>query len=363
MARFLHPNRCSEVRDPSKDVGKAQRFKASFQIRHLLNLTWLSWSIACVKVVKALLQILFLLSDAAMPFYDVLWCFENMFSSAEASVDCPSQKTTIYHQLDSISRSYKPLNLWMKRFFWTCRVGASGSCWSLQWREAASRCGIRLQGKCRMLLCWTSFVLKGSLSLQELNSSLRLNKTDKGICGACTWRFQSSLSNFLLVLLMQRQITGSSLPHCTFYVLFFLKLAIKRSHKWWWNALWVTLRVFGQKMGQGRAFARSNEDLFRSGNTFVGTLMNFSCLGHCSDWWARTCRLHGQKRSSKSAAYFRWHGVIWLSRKHDVADGSRVAVVAATTRRQTTDPRCPNDPAFSSNMIHDHSCTSKKFMI
>ena len=128
-----------------------------------------------------------------------------------------------------------------------------------------------------------------------------------------------------------------------FLCTFFLKLAMERSHKWWWNALWVTLRVFGQKMGQGRAFACSNEDLFRSGNTFVGTLMNFSCLGHCSDWWARTCRLHGQKRSSKSAAYFRWHGVIWLSRKHDVADGSRVAVVAATTRRQTTDPRCPND--------------------
>lgn len=103
MARFLHPNRCSEVRDPSKDVGKVQKFKASFQIRHLLNLTWLSWSIACVKVVKALLQILFLMSDAAMPFYDVLWCFENMFSSPEASVDCPSQKTKIYHQLAGLT--------------------------------------------------------------------------------------------------------------------------------------------------------------------------------------------------------------------------------------------------------------------
>lgn len=65
--------------------------------------------VEALHALKALLQILFLLSDAAMPFYDVLWCFENMFSSQEASVDCPSQKTKIYHQL-ATSRSYKPLN-------------------------------------------------------------------------------------------------------------------------------------------------------------------------------------------------------------------------------------------------------------
>ena len=83
-------------------------------------------------------------------------------------------------------------------------------------------------------------------------------------------------------------------------------------------------------MGQGRAFAPTNEDgiptycewrPFPLRQHVCRNIDEFWCLGHCSDWWARTCRLHGQKGSSKSATYSRWYGVTWLSRKHDVAYG------------------------------------------
>ena len=55
-------------------------------------------------------------------FYDVLWCVENMFSSPEASVDCPSQKTNIYHQLAGLTR------LWI--FEWSFFLNMSS--WSIR---------------------------------------------------------------------------------------------------------------------------------------------------------------------------------------------------------------------------------------